>query len=319
MLPAIQGGDRGALARAITLAESRRADHRAAAEALLECLLPIAETSLRIGVSGMPGVGKSTFVEALGLHAIARGHRVAVLAVDPTSPRGGGSLLGDKTRMTNLAARPEAFIRPSPSGAARGGVARRTRDAILLCEAAGFDRVLVETVGVGQADTAVADMVDIFLLLLAPGGGDQLQGLKRGIVEMAELLVVNKADGALRDDALRVQRDYQAALHLLPPGPSSWMPPVLTCSALNGEGTDAVWDAMGRFVDSLKAAGGIAGKRTDQARAWLWNDVTESLLDDLRDDPRVDAAIGALETRLAAGTMAPHRAAREVLALFRDR
>ena len=319
LLGAIRGGDRRALARAITLAESRRPDHRSTAETLLECLLPIAETSLRIGVSGMPGVGKSTCVEALGLYAVTQGHRVAVLAVDPTSPRGGGSLLGDKTRMTSLAARPEAFIRPSPSGTARGGVARRTREAILLCEAAGYDRVIVETVGVGQADTAVADMVDVFVLLLAPGGGDQLQGLKRGIVEMADLLIVNKADGALRDDALRVQRDYQSALHLMPPGPTSWTPPVLTCSALTGEGTEAVWDAVGRFVDSLWAAGGIDGKRTNQARAWLWNDVTESLLDNFRGDPRVAAAIEALETRLAAGAIAPHRAASDVLALFRDR
>src|SRR6476469_9811206 len=233
---AVRAGDRRALARAITLVESTRADHRADAVALLDAILPETGDAIRVGISGAPGAGKSTFIEALGTHLVDAGRRVAVLAVDPSSVRSGGSILGDKTRMEQLSRRPEAFIRPSPSSGTLGGVARRTREAMLVCEAASFDVVLVETVGVGQSEVAVAGMVDVFLLLLAPGAGDDLQGVKRGIVELADLVVVNKADGALADLARHTAADYANAVHLLRARTDGWAPRVLSCSALLGEG-----------------------------------------------------------------------------------
>ena len=233
---AVEGGERRALARAITLVESTHADHRAKAEALLARLMPATGNSIRLGISGSPGVGKSTFIEAFGLHLIGQGRRLAVLAVDPSSKRGGGSILGDKTRMEKLAVEPAAFIRPSPTGGALGGVARRTREAILVAEAAGFDVVIVETVGVGQSETAVADMVDMFILLLQPAGGDELQGLKRGIIELADLLVVNKADGELTAAAARAAADYRRALQLIMPRSVDWRTPVKLASALTGKG-----------------------------------------------------------------------------------
>ena len=266
LAPAVAGGDRRALARAITLIESTRADHQREAEALLAALPPEPGRAMRIGISGAPGVGKSTFIEALGLYLIGRGHRVAVLAVDPSSPRGGGALLGDKTRMAELARRPEAFVRPSPAAGTLGGVARRTREAMLVCEAAGFDIAIVETVGVGQSETAVADMVDMFLLLLAPGAGDELQGLKRGIVELADLIVVNKADGDLADAARRVEGEYRAALGLLRARELHWTPRVLRCSALRGEGIEEVWEAVEAYRAALEADGAIARRRAEQAR-----------------------------------------------------
>src|SRR5947208_3828114 len=229
-------GDRRALARAITRVESTRADHRAEAEALLAEVLPHVGGAMRVGISGAPGAGKSTFIEALGLHLVERDHRVAVLAVDPSSTRSGGSILGDKTRMEELTRSPHAFVRPSPTSGTLGGVARRTREALLLCEAAGFDVVLVETVGVGQSEVKVAAMVDLFLVLVAPGGGDELQGLKRGIMELADLVVVNKADGDLAATAAHTAADYAAALHLVRPRTPVWTPRVLTCSALTGLG-----------------------------------------------------------------------------------
>ncbi|WP_052121509.1 methylmalonyl Co-A mutase-associated GTPase MeaB, partial [Inquilinus limosus] len=241
----IRDGDRRALARAITLVESRRADHRERAEALLEALAPAAGGAVRIGISGPPGVGKSTFIESLGLHLTGQGHRVAVLAVDPSSQRSGGSILGDKTRMELLTRDPAAFIRPSPAGSTLGGVARRTRETLLLCEAAGHDVVIVETVGVGQSETAVAQMVDVFLLLLLPGAGDELQGIKRGIVEVADILVVNKADGDRKGAANHAAAEYRHALALLR-GTGGWTPPVLQCSALENRGIDAVWDMIGK-------------------------------------------------------------------------
>src|SRR3954454_24463100 len=233
-------GDRRALARAITLAESTRSDHRAEAEALLEQVLPHAGGAVRVGISGAPGAGKSTFIEALGTHLVAHDHRVAVLAVDPSSTRSGGSILGDKTRMEQLTRSPDAFVRPSPTGGTLGGVARRTREAMLLCEAAGFDVVLVETVGVGQSEVAVAGMVDLFLLLLAPAAGDELQGVKRGIVELADLVVVNKADGELAAAATRTAADYGNAVHIVRPV-GTWTPRVLLSSALTGAGIEDVW------------------------------------------------------------------------------
>ncbi len=313
---AIRGGDRGALARAITLAESTRSDHRATAVALLDALLPETGTAVRVGVSGSPGAGKSTFIEALGGHLVGAGHRVAVLAVDPTSARSGGSILGDKTRMETLSRSPDAFIRPSPSGGTLGGVARRTREAMLLCEAAGFDVVLVETVGVGQSEIAVAGMVDLFLLLLAPGAGDELQGLKRGIVEMADLLVVNKADGELAASAASTVADYARALHVIRPRSAAWIPRVLSCSALTGGGIPEVWQAVMDHRDALETDGALRSVRADQARQWMWAEVTESLLADLSGDPDVAGLVEGLERDVVAGLVSPTAAARRILDAF---
>jgi len=304
-------GDRRALARAITLVESTRADHRADAEALLAEVLPNVGGAVRVGISGAPGAGKSTFIEALGIDLIARGHRVAVLAVDPSSTRSGGSILGDKTRMEQLTRAPEAFVRPSPTGGTLGGVARRTREAMLLCEAAGFDVVLVETVGVGQSEVKVAAMVDLFLVLVAPGGGDELQGLKRGIMELADLVVVNKADGALAETAAHTAADYSAALHLVRPRLAGWTPRVLTCSALTGAGIREVWDAVVEFGDAV--SGELADLRASQNRDWMWSEVTDSLLDALTADDAAADLARRLEREVAAGTTTPAAAARAVV------
>jgi LAO/AO transport system kinase len=313
----VLAGERRALARAITLIESTRPDHREAAEALLHDLLPRAGRSVRIGITGVPGAGKSTFIESFGLHVLAQGARPAVLAVDPSSPRSGGSILGDKTRMEELARDARAFIRPSPSGCTLGGVARRTREAMLVCEAAGFDVVVVETVGVGQSETAVADMVDLFLLLLVPGGGDELQGIKKGIVELADAIVVNKADGDLAAAAARAARDYGNALHLLAPHDPSWRVPVLTCSALERAGVDAVWRMVGEYKATMAASGAFAARRAAQAHAWMWNEVSETLLAALRDDAAVAAWLPELEERVAEGSLAPGAAARRLVSAFR--
>ncbi len=313
----VLAGERRALARAITLIESTRADHREAAEALLHGLLPHAGRSVRVGITGVPGVGKSTFIESFGLHLVERGHRLAVLAVDPSSPRSGGSILGDKTRMELLARDPRAFIRPSPSGCTLGGVARRTREAMLVCEAAGHDVVLVETVGVGQSETAVADMVDMFLLLLVPGGGDELQGIKKGIVELADAVGVTKADGDLAQAAQRAARDYRNALHLLAPAAAGWTVPVLTCSSVAGTGIGEVWDTVERYRAAMEAAGQFAARRSAQAHAWMWNEVSETLMAALRDDPRVARMLPELERRVAEGGQAPGAAARQLVAVFR--
>jgi LAO/AO transport system kinase len=313
---ALRGGDRRALARAITLIESTREDHRQRAEALLERLLPGPTGTIRLGISGVPGVGKSSFIERFGLHAISAGHRVAVLAIDPSSKRGGGSILGDKTRMADLARHRSAFIRPSPAGMTLGGVARRTREAMLLCEAAGFDVVFIETVGVGQSETAVADLVDMFLLLLLPAGGDELQGVKRGIVELADLLLVNKADGELRPAAMRTVADYRNALRLLRTESSVWRPEVLAVSALEGTGIEAAWDLVMRHHAATEASGERQRRRAEQARAALWAELAESLVERLRADPRVAAALPALEAKVSAGAASPSAAAREILARF---
>src|SRR5262245_50358875 len=262
---AVREGDRRALARAITLVESARADHRDDAVALLDELLPATGDAIRVGISGAPGAGKSTFIETLGMHLVEAGHRVAVLAVDPTSTRSGGSILGDKTRMEELSRRSEAFIRPSPSGGTLGGVARRTREAMLVAEAAGFDVVVVETVGVGQSEVAVAGMVDAFCLLLAPGAGDELQGVKRGIVELADIVVVNKADGPLADVARHTAADYSHALHFVRPQTDVWEPKVLTASALEGEGIADVWSTVEEYISAARHAGEFERRRAEQA------------------------------------------------------
>lgn len=311
----IRSRDRRALARAITLAESSRADHRAVATAVLEELLPDTGRAARLGVSGPPGVGKSTFIEALGLRIVEQ-HTLAVLAIDPSSRRSGGSILGDKTRMGELARQPQAFIRPTPGGDHLGGVARRTREAILLCEAAGFDVVIVETIGVGQSEVTVGDMVDLFLLLVSPGGGDELQGIKRGIMELADLVVVNKADGDLAAAAGRTAADYANAVHLLRPKWRAWQTRVLTCSALTGTGLAEVWEAVQAFRDALTASGELAELRSAQARAWMWAEVRDSLLERFLRVERVRAVLPEIEQRVARGEMTPSVAATELLAVF---
>lgn len=316
MAAQILAGDRRALARAITLIESTRADHRREAEALLEAVLPKTGRSLRIGISGPPGVGKSTFIEAFGRHAIGAGKRLAVLAVDPSSRLSGGSILGDKTRMEELSRMEEAFIRPSPAGLTLGGVARRTREALLLCEAAGFDLILVETVGVGQSETAVAEMIDLFLLLLLPGGGDDLQGIKRGIMELADLVVVNKADGDLAPAAERSAADVANALRLMQPLHKAWQPEVLRCSALKNIGIEAVWDRTQAFAEALGGSGELPARRRAQAKSWLWHELSDNLLETLKAHPVVAERLVELEAKVAAGKMAPATAARQVLAAF---
>jgi len=313
LVDGIRDGDRRALARAITIAESTRPDHRLIADEVLDALMPATGSAVRVGVSGPPGVGKSTFIEAFGVHVLDEGHRLAVLAIDPSSRRSGGSILGDKTRMTELARRDEAFIRPSPGGGHLGGVARRTREAMLLCEAFGFDVVLVETIGVGQSEVAVADMVDLFCLLVSPGGGDELQGIKRGITELADLVVVNKADGDLAPAASRARADYTNAVHLIRPKWHSWSTEVLTCSALEHIGIAEIWQAIERFHAAVAESGELAEARAGQAVAAMWSEVHDSLLDRLRSDPAVRARLGDLEGRVARGSLAPTKAARMLL------
>ena len=312
----IRSGDRRALARGITLVESTRPDHRAQAGELLDLLLPHAGDSIRIGITGVPGVGKSTFIEAFGAHVIGRGHRVAVLAVDPTSRKSGGSILGDKTRMEELARSDSAFIRASPAGETLGGVARRTREAMLLCEAAGFDVIFVETVGVGQSETAVADMTDMFLLLLLPGGGDELQGLKRGIVEMADMVLVNKDDGDLADAAQRAAAEYRGALHLLGAGTPDWPVPVATCSALTGKGIGEAWQWVETFRATMEPAGAVAARRATQAREWMWSEIREGLMSTLKASRGVARRLPELESEVAAGRITPAAAARKLLEAF---
>jgi LAO/AO transport system kinase len=313
----VLSGDRRALARAITLIESRRVDHQEQAERLLDRLLPATGKGIRLGISGTPGAGKSTFIEALGRHVIEHGHQIAVLAVDPSSRRSGGSILGDKTRMQRLAQASEAFIRPSPGGATLGGVTRRTREAGIACEAAGFDLVVIETIGVGQSEGAVADMVDCFLLLLAPGAGDELQGIKRGIVELADLVVINKADGDLLAAARRAQADYKAALQLLRPPTPVWTPEVLACSALREEGIAEIWQAVRRHRRALEDSGELTAKRARQVRSWLWAEVQAGLADALRVDPATAELLTVLEQDVYTGRLLPPEAARVLIARFR--
>jgi LAO/AO transport system kinase len=310
----LTGGDRRALARSITLVESTRADRRMDAAALLDAVLPATGNAIRVGISGTPGAGKSTFIDELGSRLTAAGHRVAVLAVDPSSRRSGGSILGDKTRMERLARDPSAFIRPSPSGGTLGGVARRTREAALLCEAAGFDVVLIETVGVGQSETAVADMVDCFVLVGAPGAGDELQGIKRGIMELADVIVINKADGDLLPAARRAVADHRHAVHLLRPKHPGWTVPVVPVSALEGTGVDDVWAEVERFEVHLREGDGLERLRAAQSVSWMWAEMQERLVDAFRRDERVAKRLGDVEAAVRAGTLSPTTAAHELLA-----
>ncbi len=305
--------DRAALARAITLIESTRADHRQQAQQLLSQLLPHTGKSTRIGITGVPGVGKSTFIEAFGLHVITQGHKVAVLAIDPSSALSGGSILGDKTRMARLSQHENAFIRPSPSTGSLGGVARHTRETMLLCEAAGYDVIIVETVGVGQSETEVASMTDIFVLLLLPGSGDSLQGIKKGIVELADLLVVNKADGDMAAQAQRVRADYTAATRILIPANPHWQPRVLTCSALESKGIEEVWNAIKDFMQTMHSQGEIKNHRALQAAQWMWKEIDTSLKDRLLQNPQMEKMLNQLERKVIAQEITPLMAARQIL------
>ena len=312
----IRAGDRASLARAITLIESKRADHRADAHRLVQDLLPATGRAVRLGITGAPGAGKSTTIDALGTYLTQAGHKVAVLAVDPSSSRTGGSILGDKTRMARLAVDPHAFIRPSPASGTLGGVAAKTRETMLLCEAAGYVVVIVETVGVGQSETAVADMTDFFLLLMVAGAGDELQGLKKGVVEIADMIAVNKADGDNVERAKLAAADFRGALNILTPASASWSPPVITCSALTGNGVPELWAQVLQHKDKLGATGELAERRRAQQVKWMWTMLEERLTARLRSDPAVRAKLKAAEAAVAAGTLAPTLAVEEIAGLL---
>ena len=316
---AIRAGDRRAVARAITLIESTRPDHQEVGQKILDLLVPDTGGAIRVGVTGPPGVGKSTFIEALGVHVIESGRRLAVLAVDPSSPVTGGSILGDKTRMERLATSPDAFIRPTPSGGSLGGVAERTREVMLLCEAAGHDVVLIETVGIGQSEVAVSAMVDFFLVLLLPAGGDELQGIKRGVMELADAVVVNKADGDTRAAAERTRVDYESAIHLLRPASAHWRVPALLTSAVTGDGIPEVWASIEAHHEALTASGELAERRRAQAREWLWSLVEQGLRVSLEAHPGVAARAAELEEAVQGLQMTPAAGAREILRIFLEK
>ncbi len=312
LIDGVLAGQRRALAKAITLVESTRADHQQRAQGVLNHLLPHTGRAMRVGISGVPGAGKSTFIEALGTWLIDRGHRLAVLAVDPSSSVSGGSILGDKTRMETLCQREEAFIRPSPSAGSLGGVAEKTREAMLLCEAAGFDVIIVETVGVGQSETTVAGMVDMFCLLQLPNAGDDLQAIKKGIVEIADLVVINKADIDPRATAV-VRAQWKNALHMLRPASPNWAPPVLTVSALQKQGVGEFWQAVEKYRDTLTTTGEFAEKRRHQSLAWMWQLIDSGLRLHFRHHPRVRQNLPALSQAVELGTTTPAAAAYALL------
>lgn len=318
MLQGVRQGNRTDLARAITLVESRRPQDSLAAGHIVEGCLPHAGRSIRIGITGVPGAGKSTFIERLGLLLIEKGHRVAVLAVDPSSSLSKGSILGDKTRMQQLSRAEQAFIRPSPAGETLGGVARKTRESISLCEAAGYDVVLIETVGVGQSETAVHGMVDFFLLLKITGAGDELQGIKRGIVEMADAIVINKAEGANLPAARQARTTFENALHLYPPKPGGWVPKVLLCSSTEGTGFEAIWNLICEFREMATGSGLLASERADQNLQWFRQAADQGLLAGFYNRPGIRKTYEALKEAVRAGRMSPFRAAEELLGHWSD-
>lgn len=318
LLDGIRSGDRVALSRAITLVESTLPAHQALASDLVDACLPHAGASIRVGITGVPGVGKSTFIEALGSRLTGEGRRLAVLAVDPSSTHSRGSILGDKTRMTGLGTDPNAFIRPSPSSGSLGGVARATRETIILCEAAGYDTVFVETVGVGQSEVAVHALVDFFLLLALPGAGDELQGIKRGIIEMTDAVAINKAEPENLDRAREARGAYRNALHLYPLLPSGWRPPVLLCSALTGEGIPEVWQTVAAYVEQAKSSGYFDRRRREQARHWMMQTIRDRLYEAFLHHPDVQAALPELERAVMEGDTSSFTAARQLLDLFSE-
>ena len=315
----VLSGDRRALARAITLIESTRSNHRASAVSLLDKLIPHAGKSIRLGISGVPGVGKSTFIEALGNHIIDAGHRVAVLTVDPSSSISGGSILGDKTRMDSLARRSEAYIRPSPAGKTLGGVTRRSREALILCEAAGYDVIIVETVGIGQSETLVSEMTDMFILLLLPGAGDELQGIKRGVMELADLILINKADDDLLTLARRAEAEYRNALRLLHQRSPDWKVDVKLCSARDGNGVIEAWETVIQHRKILYASGQLTKRRAAQAGDWMWLEVKDSLLTAMQNDEEVRQQLPVLEAAAIEGRIPPTTAAQQLLDIFLKR
>jgi LAO/AO transport system kinase len=314
----LRSGERAALARAITLIESRRADHQVAAQTLLQQLLPHTGQAYRVGITGSPGVGKSTSIDTLGMYLIGQGHKVAVLAVDPSSARTGGSILGDKTRMARLSAEDAAFIRPSPSSGTLGGVAAKTREAMLLCEAAGFDVVLVETVGVGQSETAVCDMTDIFLALMLPGAGDELQGIKKGLVELADMIAINKADGDNVPRANAAAAAYRTALKILTPRSQHWFPPVMTYSALTGEGIAKLWGKITAHRTAMIASGEFASRRSHQQVKWMWAILQDAMMARLRRDATMRGRVKEIETAVAEERLTPALGAERIATLLRE-
>jgi LAO/AO transport system kinase len=312
---AVRSRDRAALPRAITLVESTRRDHREQAQQLLLALMPDAGTGYHVGITGVPGVGKSTTIEALGMYLIERGHRVAVLAVDPSSTRTGGSILGDKTRMPRLATHPDAYIRPSPTSGTLGGVAKATRETIVLLEAAGFDVILVETVGVGQSEVAVSNMVDTFVFLTLARTGDQLQGIKKGVLELADVVVVNKADGEHLREAKKAARELSGAIRLIYPRETLWRPPVLTMSALEGTGLEELWETVERHRDVLSEAGEFEARRRAQQVDWTWQMVRDTVLDQVLSNPAVRKARAQVEHKVLTGELTPALAAQQILKL----
>ncbi|MES0810736.1 methylmalonyl Co-A mutase-associated GTPase MeaB [Roseibium sp. SCPC15] len=300
----LTAGKRAALARAITLVESKKSEHRHMAHQLIQKVLPLTGRAFRLGITGVPGVGKSTSIDTLGSNLTAAGHKVAVLAVDPSSTRTGGSILGDKTRMARLAIDPDAFIRPSPSAGTLGGVAAKTRETMLLCEAAGFDVILVETVGIGQSETTVADMVDFFLVLMLPGAGDELQGIKKGVLEIADMIAVNKAEGEGATRARSAASDYRAALHILAPKSPTWTPPVITISGLENEGLDHLWEQIGIFRERMQASGEWQEKRSQQQVAWMWDMLQQRMMEALKTNSKTADRLKVLESSVRKGTTA---------------
>src|SRR5947208_2274847 len=310
----VRAGERATIARAITLIESRRSDHQKKARRLVQDLLPATGKAVRVGITGAPGVGKSTTIDALGTFLTAEGHKVAVLAVDPSSARSGGSILADKTRMPRLGADASAFVRPSPASGTLGGVAAKTRESMLICEAAGYDIVLVETIGTGQSETIVADMTDFFLVLMLPGAGDELQGLKKGVVEIADMIAINKADGDNLKRAKAAAAEYRAALHILNPRSPSWSPPAVTYSALTGDGVAGLWASVLDHRRRMTEAGELAARRREQQVKWMWAMLEDGIFAHLKSDPALKAKLPRIEAAVAEGRMSPAVAVDEIAA-----